>query len=152
MARLSPSPELGDALRTLGGKILQAARDERDAENLLKSTNRRALRRRLNKLRSAPFLRQGDAQLADRLAGHVAAIERLASLRSALRAEMARVEVRTDDIQQQVFAARLGDPPTENLVDEISGFTDTIQSLRTRLQEAKHQAEHPISYGGSASG
>jgi hypothetical protein len=147
MARLSPSPELGGALRALGGAILQAARDDRGTENLLKSIDRRALRRRLNELRSASFVTERDAQLADGLARQVAAIERLTSLRSALRAEMARIEMRMDEIRQQLFAVRLGDPLPENLVGEISASSEAIQSLRTQLQQAKHEADHPIAPG-----
>jgi hypothetical protein len=152
MAKLAPSPELGGALRALGGGILQAARDDRGVENLLKSIDRRALKRRLSELRSASFLTERDAKLADGLARQVAAIEHLASLRGALRAEMARIEVRTDEIRQQVFAARLGDPLAGNLVDEISAFCETIGSLRERLRETKDEASHPIPPGGPSAG
>jgi hypothetical protein len=152
MGRLSPSSELGRALRTLGGQILQSARDERGAEHLLKSTDRRALQRRLEELRSASFLTERDAQLADGLARQVAAVERLASLRRALRAEITRIEARTEEIRQEVFAARLGDPLAENLVDEITAFSRAIRSFGRQLKQAKQEADHPIAPGRPASG
>jgi hypothetical protein len=106
----------------------------------------------LNELRSASFLTEPDAQLADGLARQVAAVERLASLRSALHAEVTRIEARTDEIRRQLFAARLGDPLSENLVDEIGAFSEAIRLLRRRLHQAKHEADHPIPPARPASG
>jgi hypothetical protein len=152
MARLSPSAELADALRGLGGEITQSARADSDAEKLLKSLDRRALRHRLNELRSAAFLTESQAHLADGLATQVAATERLASLRVALQAEIVRIEVRTEEIRQAVFAARLGNPLSENLVVEIRAYSETIRSVRRQLQRAKQEAEHPIGQGAPTPG
>ncbi|MDQ2969164.1 MAG: adenylate/guanylate cyclase domain-containing protein [Actinomycetota bacterium] len=144
MAWLSPSPEMGSALRGLGGAIVQSARGDRGAEHLLKSIHRRALQRRLDKLRNVAFLSERDAQLADCLAKQVAALERLASLRSALRAEITRIEARTNEIRQEIFVARLGGPFSDSLVNEVNAFCESVRSLGRRLQQAEHEA-HTLS-------
>lgn len=142
MARLSPSPELAGALRGLGGAMLQSARDDRGAEEVLKSIDRRQLQRRLDELRSSSFLTERNAQLADHLARKVAALERLGSLPRAFHAEATRIEERTEEVREQLFAARLGAPLPDSLVDEISAFSKDIRSLGRQLQQARHDAGH----------
>jgi class 3 adenylate cyclase len=148
MSRISPSPELASALRALGGAILQSARDDRDAEKVLKSLDRRALRQRLHELRSSSFLTERDAQVADGLAMQLAALDCLASLRPKLHAELARIETRTKEIRHQVFAARLGHPLSEDLVSEINNDCQAVQSLRRQLQRAKHEASRSAGASG----
>jgi class 3 adenylate cyclase len=147
MARLSPSPELGRALQQLGGALAQASRRDSDAEHYLRSANLRTSRRRLKVLRNSAFLSERDAQVADALARKVAALESLAELRPALGAEVGRIEARRNEIRQEIFRARLGDPLSDGLVDEVDGLRESIESLDARFEQAlvvaKHAAAEP---------
>jgi class 3 adenylate cyclase len=142
MARLSPSPELGRALQQLGGALAQASRRDSDAEHYLRSANLRTSRRRLKVLRNSAFLSERDAQVADALARKVAALESLAELRPALGAEVGRIEARTNEIRQEIFRARLGDPLSDGLVDEVNGLRESIESLDARFEQALVVAKH----------
>jgi hypothetical protein len=109
----------------------------------LKSVDRRALERRLDELRHADFLSEQDARIADGLAKQAGALERLVSLRSALRAEILRIEARTNEIRQEIFGARVGDPLSENLASEMRACYESVQSLGGRLRQVEREA-HPF--------
>jgi class 3 adenylate cyclase len=153
MSRLSPAPEFAAALRGLGGAVIQVARCHRDTQRTLQATDLRALRRRLDSLRSDPFLSKQEASLADHLAKKAEPIDELAKLRPVLRAEIVRVRGQAEELRDEVFRLRMGRPPTSGLVEALNAQCDSIQSLCTRAREAERNARDaapsPASLGNS---
>jgi class 3 adenylate cyclase len=142
MSRLSPSPELATALRALGGAVIQAARSERDARRIMRSVDRRALRRRVDAVRSDPFLTKEEANLADVLAKQWQALDRLAELRPVLRTQIKRVGAQATELREEVFAIRMGRPLSGGLIEELSAQCASIRSLCAQVQEAERDARH----------
>ncbi|HZC28429.1 MAG TPA: hypothetical protein VE269_01720, partial [Gaiellaceae bacterium] len=140
MSRLSPSPELAEALRALGGAVIQVARCQRDAQRTLRAADRRALRRRLESLRTDPFPTKEEAGLADELAKQAEALDRLARLRPALRAEIKRVGAQANRLREDVFSARMGRPLPGGLVKELNAQCAEMHSLCAEVHAAEQEA------------
>jgi class 3 adenylate cyclase len=144
VARLSPSPELGTALRHLGGAVVQGGRCLRDAKRSLKLVDRRALRRQLEALTDGSLLTEEEAQLADDLARQVEALDRLAELRPRLVESIERIDSRADEIREEVFRARRGHPVSEGLVDEVTTLSDSMLSLCAEAYQAEEAARPAV--------
>jgi class 3 adenylate cyclase len=141
IATLSPEKELAAALRALGGAIVQIDRTHRAVEKRLRSVNRRALERRLEKLRNSSSLSTYDVERGRWLSKQLAAIEGLADVHSEVLGEVARLEERTNVIRKDIFRAQLGDPLPDGLADEVTAHCEKIGSLRIRLRQAEQDAE-----------
>jgi class 3 adenylate cyclase len=140
MSQLSPSPELGTALVRLGGAVMQGGRCLRDARRLLTSVDRRALQRRLDTLRDGRLLSTEEARLADDIARQVDALDRLADLRPKLRVAIERIDSRANEIRQEVFAARLGHPVSDSLIDEVKTLSESMLTLCRQAHQAEEAA------------
>jgi class 3 adenylate cyclase len=136
-SRLSPSPELAAALASLGGAVVQGGRCLRDAQRSLRSVDRRALQHRVDELRGATFLTEHEGQLVDDLARQLAAVDRLAELHPLLRAEIERIDSRERTIRDEVFRARLGEPVSDSLVDEVKTLSESMLALCKQAYEAE---------------
>jgi class 3 adenylate cyclase len=137
VSQLSPSPELGAALRRLGGAVVQGGRCLRDAQRLLGVVDRRALERRLDTLSDGSLLTESEAQLADDLARQTDALDRLSELRPRLRETIERIDARSEEIREEVFRARVGHPLSEGVVDEVTMLSDSMLSLCAEAYEAE---------------
>jgi class 3 adenylate cyclase len=84
-----------------------------------------------------------EAMLADDLARQADAVDRLARLRPALRAEIERAAAQTSGLQEEVFNVRRGRPPTEGLIAELNAQRVSIQSLCAQAQEAERDTRGP---------
>jgi hypothetical protein len=74
---------LASALGALGGAIVELGRRDRALQASLRSVDRRAIERRLDKVRGAHFHSARGAHLADQLARQLAVLDGFARLRSA---------------------------------------------------------------------
>jgi class 3 adenylate cyclase len=137
VARVSPSPELGTALRYLGGAVIQGGRCLRDAKRSLSLVDRRALQRRLDTLTDGSLLSQEEAALADDLATQIEALDRLAELQPRLTESIARIDSREGEIRDQVFRARRGHPLPEGLVEEVTTLSESMLSLCAQAHRAE---------------
>jgi class 3 adenylate cyclase len=137
VARLSPSPELGMALRYLGGAVIQGGRCLRDAKRSLGIVDRRALQRRLDSLTDGSLLSEEEAQLADDLATQIEALDQLAELQPRLVESIERIDSREGEIRDEVFRARRGHPLSEGLADEVTTLSESMLSLCAQAYRAE---------------
>jgi class 3 adenylate cyclase len=137
VARVSPSPELGTALRYLGGAVIQGGRCLRDARRSLSLVDRRALQRRLDSLTDGSLLSEEEAELADDLATQIEALDRLAELQPRLIESIERIDSREDEIRDEVFRARRGHPLPEGLVDEVTTLSESMLALCAEAYRAE---------------
>jgi class 3 adenylate cyclase len=147
MSQVSPSPELGTALRYLGGAVIQGGRCLRDAQRSLSVVDRRELQRRLDALRDGTLLTEQEALLADDLARQVEALDRLAELRPLLRAAIERIDSRANDIRQEVFRSRLGHPVSDGLVGEVRTLSESMLLLCGEANRAEEAARPALAIG-----
>jgi hypothetical protein len=134
MAVLSPEPMLASAFGALGGAIVELERRDRALQASLRSVDRRAIERRLDKVRGAHFHSARGAYLADQLARQLAVLDEFTRLRSTSADEIERIEARTDEMRRDIFQARLGRPLPPTYTDEIAEFVDSIRSLNAQMQ------------------
>jgi hypothetical protein len=62
-----------------------------------------------------------------------------------LRSEIKQIQTRADQIRDDVFNARLGRPPPDDLIDEVNARAQSIRSLCADAHEAEQNARGALS-------
>jgi class 3 adenylate cyclase len=133
-ARIAPR-DLHGELRVLGRALVTAARDLRSADRLLRREDQTVLARRLAGHRSSAYL-EHHLHGADRVAGQIAALKRLADARRQFEKEMRRLEPRVRTLRARVFDARLNSATLDDLVVDMRPLRETAEGLAATIHQA----------------
>jgi hypothetical protein len=135
-SRIAPGDELRTRLATLGGALTKVARLAADADQLLGSSDRKALTRRLEDLYAAPASERS-VKAADVTAHHISCIDALVARRREFAETSRELEPRLRALPAEIFQARLHHATPPELTTEVTVLLERIQMLTANLEDAR---------------
>jgi predicted RNase H-like nuclease (RuvC/YqgF family) len=135
-ARIAPDDELRTHLAALGGAVTKVARVVRDADQLLATSDRKFLARRLDELYSAPATERS-VRAAEAAANQLSATDALAERRREFDAEIRELHSRLRALPHDVFRARVDHSSGRDLSAEVTELLARVETLGASLEEAR---------------
>ena len=138
-ARIATGEDLRTELRNLGRTLVAAARDARDASELLRREDRRDLARRLARYREQA-LWDHHLQAADTVAKQIAALTALAEANHGFETEARKLESRVRSLRTRVFDARHDPQLVDELLRETRQIRATVEAVAVHLHAIHRSA------------